>query len=211
METAEDAAAAGRGDGTSAGTERTALKEWAIIVEAMARGTLIAMVRKGGIRERRAGFAVRHQRFLLYPTYFHENRDELAPHLWPTLGAGQPPPSLEPAHVRLTCMARVARVWAATELEPLRAIADEHGLAWSAVESRFRYRDTPGVHVVALRVARLRGPVDLPELPRYGGCVSWVELEQGVDVSGAEPVLTDREFDPRLAALQQALHGFRHD
>jgi hypothetical protein len=105
----------------------------------------------------------------------------------------------------------VARVWAATELEPLRAIAAEHGLAWSAVESRFRYRDTPGVHVVALRVARLRGPVDLPELPRYGGCVSWVELGQGVDVSEAEPVLTDSEFDPRLAALQQALHGFRHD
>ena len=211
METAEDAAAAGRGDGASADTERTALKEWAIIVEALAHGTLIAMVRKGGIRERRAGFAVRHRQFLLYPTYFHENRDELAPHLRPALGAGPPPASPEPGRVRLTCVATVARVWAATELEPLRAIAADHGLAWSAVESRFRYRDTPGVHVVALRVARLRGPVDLPELPRYGGCVSWVELGQDVDLSGTAPVLTDREFDRRLAALQQALDGFQHD
>jgi hypothetical protein len=211
METAKHAAAAGHGDGTGADTERTALKEWAIIVDAMARGTLIAMVRKGGIRERRAGFAVRHQRFLLYPTYFHENQDELAPQLRSTLGADQPPPSLASAHVRLTCVARVARVWTATALEPLRAIAAEHGLAWPAVESRFRYRDTPRVHVVAVRVARLRGPVDLPELPRYGGCVSWVELGQDVDVSGAEPVLTDREFDRRLAALQRALDGFQHD
>ena len=59
--------------------ERTALKEWAVLVDAMARGDIIAMVRKGGIREQRSGFAVRHERFVFYPTLFHENAHELAP------------------------------------------------------------------------------------------------------------------------------------
>lgn len=52
--------------------ERTALKEWAVLVDAMARGDIIAMVRKGGIREQRPGFSVRHDRFVFYPTFFHE-------------------------------------------------------------------------------------------------------------------------------------------
>src|SRR4051812_31992000 len=60
-------------------TERTALKEWAVLVDAMAGGEIIAMVRKGGIREQRAGFSVRHDRFVFYPTFFHEKTDELAP------------------------------------------------------------------------------------------------------------------------------------
>ena len=39
--------------------ERTALKEWSVVVDALARGAVIALVRKGGIREQRAGFVVR--------------------------------------------------------------------------------------------------------------------------------------------------------
>ena len=58
-------------------TERTALKEWAVLVDAMARGEIIAMVRKGGIREQRAGFSVRHDRFLFYPTWCPEKSAEL--------------------------------------------------------------------------------------------------------------------------------------
>lgn len=198
-------------DGADTLTERTALKEWAVLADALARGSIIALLRKGGIREQRSGFAVRHRRFLVYPTYFHENESEVAPRLRGTLAGRHPPPSVAAGHIRITCVASVSRVWTATALDPLRAIADEHGLDWSAVESRFRYRDMPRVHVVAVRVARLRGPVDLPELPRYSGCVSWVELGHDVDVSAAVPVLTNGEFDGRLAALQRALDGFQHD
>ena len=75
-------------------TERTALKEWAVLVDAMERGDIIAMVRKGGIRERRAGFDVRHDRFLLYPTFFHEKIAELAERFRPSLEcvhANRPP------------------------------------------------------------------------------------------------------------------------
>jgi hypothetical protein len=183
----------------AADVERAALKEWAVGVDALARGALIALVRKGGIREHRAGFAVRHDRFLLYPTYFHENTTELAPTLRPAWD--QSPTAPVDGMVHVTHVARVAQVWHVDALDRLRAIDGEHPLAWPAVESRFYYRGVPGVHVVALRVARLGAPVDVPELPRYRGCVSWVELGQDVDLTGAVPVLTDVEFDRRVSAL----------
>ncbi|HET7457710.1 MAG TPA: DUF1802 family protein [Gemmatimonadaceae bacterium] len=187
-------------------SERTALKEWAVLVDAMARGDVIAMVRKGGIREQRAGFQVRHDRFLLYPTYFHEKAAEVAPRLLPTLDAAharRPPEGV----VRLEYVADVADVWAVSELERLRAVEGEHGLAWPAVESRFHYKNRPGVQVVAVRLSRLAAPVDVAEQRRYAGCVSWVELDDDVHVAGATPVVAAAEFDRRIAALREALAG----
>ena len=188
----------------TADVERTALKEWAVLADAMGRGEIIAMVRKGGIRERRAGFSLRHDRFLMYPTFFHEKAAELAPRFLARLEAshaGRP----EGGAIRLELLADVLGVWRVTDLEALRAIESEHGLAWSAVESRFRYRDQPGVQVVAVRVSRLPAPVRLPEERRYAGCVSWVELSRDVDVASAVPVLEPAALEPRLASLRSAL------
>ena len=184
--------------------ERTALKEWAVLVDAMARGEIVAMVRKGGIREQRAGFDVRHDRFLLYPTYFHEKAGEMAERLVHTLDAAharRPPEGT----VRLEQVASVAAVWRVTELERLRAIEAEHGLNWGAVESRFHYRGRPEVRVVAVRVARLPEPAEVPEARRYLGCVSWVELDEGVRVDAAVPALADDALARRLGRLTDAL------
>jgi hypothetical protein len=189
---------------TSTMVERSALKEWAVLCDAMARGDIIAMVRKGGIREQRAGFAVRHDRFLLYPTFFHAREAELAPRFRETLASAdvaQPPSGI----VRLSLVADVAAVWHVSNLDALRAIESEHGLAWSAVESRFNYRGVPGVQVVAVRVSRLPSAADLPEVRRYAGCVSWVELDSDVDVSGASPVLDAARFDERVTRMHAAL------
>ncbi|HET7564554.1 MAG TPA: DUF1802 family protein [Gemmatimonadaceae bacterium] len=184
--------------------ERIALKEWAVLVDAMARGEIIALIRKGGIREQRAGFAVRHPRFLLYPTFFHERESELAPRFLPQLEAShanRPPERM----LRIGYVADAVAVWRVSELERLRAIEMEHGLAWPAVESRFMYRNLPGVHVVAVRVARLAHDVEIPEARRYGGCVSWVALDGEVDVSGATAVIPAESLDVRLERLHAAL------
>jgi hypothetical protein len=192
------------GESSGPSTERSALKEWAVLVDAMGRGDLIAMIRKGGIREKRAGFDVRHDRFLLYPTFFHEKLHELDPRFHPLLDAAhenRPPEGM----IQLRYVASVAAVWQVTELERLRDVDAEHGLTWGAVESRFRYRDDPRVHVVAVRIARLPVVVTLPEIRRYTGCVSWVKLDEDVDVSEAIPVLGDAPFATRLTALESAL------
>ncbi|MDB4876887.1 MAG: hypothetical protein JWM41_3333 [Gemmatimonadetes bacterium] len=184
--------------------ERTALKEWAVLVDAMGRGDVIAMVRKGGIREQRAGFTVRHERFLLYPTFFHEKVNDLAPRFSAQLDeshARKPGAST----IRIEYVASVVGLWEVKELEALRAIEAEHGLSWSAVESRFHYKNKPGVQVVAVRVSRLLEAVVIPEIKRYQGCVSWVELDEDVDVSSVTPVLDDTSLMTRASAVRNAL------
>ena len=184
--------------------ERTALKEWAVLVDAMARGDIVAMVRKGGIREQRAGFSVRHDRFLLYPTYFHEKAAELAERFLPTLDAAharRPPEGT----VRFDYVAEAVAVWRVDDLARLRAIEGEHGLTAAAVDARFHYKNRPGVQVVAARVLRLAAPASVPEARRYGGCVSWVELDDAVDVAGARPVLDAAVLHAHLAQLHAAL------
>ena len=194
----------------TATAERTALKEWAVLCDALARGEIVAMVRKGGIREQRAGFSVRHDRFLLYPTYFHEKAAELQPRFAARAGAAastRPPEGT----IRIAHVAEVVAVWHVRSLEPLRAIEAEHGLAWSAVQSRFEYRGRPEVRVVAVRLLRLPAVHDVPETRRYQGCVSWVELDDAIDVAGAEAVLPPDELAGRVERLGKALGAATRD
>ena len=182
--------------------ERTALKEWAVLTDAMARGEIIAMVRKGGIREQRAGFDVRHPRFLLYPTSFHEKAAELAPRFRDRLRAAMPS---APGTIRLELVAEARAVWWVSELAALEMIAGEQGLAWESVVSRFHYRGKLGLHVIAARVSRLAAAVEIPESPRYAGCVSWVRLDADISLDASTPVLNEHALAERLGALEAAL------
>lgn len=187
-----------------ASAERTALKEWAVLCDALAAGEIVALVRKGGIREQRAGFAVRHERFLLYPTFFHEKSAELQPRFAARLAGAsthRPPEGI----IRIGLVAEVAATWHVRDLERLRAIEPFHGMAWPAVVSRFQYRGTNDLRVIAARVLRLPREHDVPETRRYQGCVSWVELDEAIGVSGATAVLGDDELSARVAALTGAL------
>ena len=186
------------------GAERTALKEWAVLCDALAAGEIVALVRKGGIREQRAGFAVRHERFLLYPTFFHEKSAELQPRFAARIAessARRPPEGV----IRISLVAEVAAMWHVRQLERLRAIEPLHGMAWPAVVSRFEYRGTNDVRVIAVRISRLPRSHDVPETRRYQGCVSWVALDDAIDVSGAQPVLREADLSARVAALTAAL------
>jgi hypothetical protein len=175
-----------------------------VLADAMSRGEIIAMLRKGGIREQRAGFGVRHQRFLIYPTFFHESLDQLAPRFRDRAAAivSERPPA---GTLRLRLLVDVEAVWWVTSLDALRGIDGEHGLAWESVVSRFHYRGRLGLHVIAARVSRLAHEVAMPEERRYAGCVSWVRLESEVDVSGARPVITDVECNERVRTLRLTL------
>jgi hypothetical protein len=182
---------------------RIALKEWAVLVRELEEGRRIILIRKGGILEQKQGFAVEHREFFLFPTYVHQNEDDLLPEVGQRLTEvikNAPPPG----ELRLTAYARVEESVYVTALEPFKALEGMHALSWSAVESRFRYR-RPGLHVIALRVYQLPQPIVLPLTPRYDGCLSWVALDDEVPITGGLPVLGDREFSRRLAPLREVL------
>ena len=49
-----------------------ALKEWATVLQAMAHGEQLLLVRKGGLIEPGSGFKLRTQTFVFYPTFEHQ-------------------------------------------------------------------------------------------------------------------------------------------
>ena len=58
---------------------------------------------------------------------------------------------------------------------------------------------------MAVRVFRLPKPIELPNLPTYGGCKSWITLEEEIATDQAQPVLDEKIFGEKLKAFQRSL------
>lgn len=174
-------------------TPHTALKEWDTQCQALVAGQSALLIRKGGIMETHDGFEVEHRRFLLYPTFLHQNPAELRPEF-----AGLLRDDPRPGQIVLPALAEVVAVHRVESLEAALALEPYQALTVGAIERRFHYRNRPWVHALLLRVRPLREPLVLDETPEMLGCVSWVPLGD-VTVEAGAPALPDSELD-RLSA-----------
>lgn len=159
--------------------------------EALAAGRLSLLVRKGGIHEKAEGFDVEHREFWIFPSGWHQNPEDLASGLHPLLNAIGPQPR---GTVPFRVYCEVQSVQRIDDPEVLDRIQGLHPLSLPAAHYRFNYRDRPYVHALLVRAHRLPEPVSLPDVHRYEGCVSWVELDQPIPTAGLVPVLSDEEF-----------------
>lgn len=183
---------------------RTAFKEWAIVVDALGRGEQILILRKGGIAEGRAGFKPEHERFLLFPTLFHQQRESVVPSAqarYDVIAPGLPGPET----LRLEYTAEVAFARQLHSLAEAERLKGFHIWRDELVAERFDWGRDKSLYVMAVRIRRLPQRIELPVLPAYGGCKSWIETAVEVDDSAAVPVLSDAEFAAKLAAVEKAL------
>jgi len=56
-----------------------ALKEWATVVKALENGNQTVLLRKGGILETVSGFKIESKKFLLFPTFEHQELKHIKP------------------------------------------------------------------------------------------------------------------------------------
>lgn len=183
---------------------RVAFKDWVIVVDALERGEQILILRKGGIAEGRGGFQVGHDEFLLFPTLYHQQREAVVPAAqarYDAIAAQFPPPGI----LRLSCFARLADWCEVRSLEHAHRLRDGHIWRDEVIAERFEWGREQKIFALALRVFRLPEPVELPLRPEYGGCKSWIELAEDVDVSGGRAVLGEEEFARRLEHLRELL------
>jgi hypothetical protein len=185
---------------------RAAFKEWAIVVDALGRGEQIIILRKGGISEGRGGFKMEHQRFWLFATRFHQQResvtaaaqrrfDQIAP-LFPASNV-----------VRLEYFAEAVDAIKLGSLEAVEALRGQHIWRDELIGSRFDWGRDKAVYALAVRVFRLAKAIELPMRDEYGGCKSWIELERDVETGNAAPVLADEEFALKLRNFRSALEA----
>jgi hypothetical protein len=185
---------------------QAALKEWAIVCRALADGRQSLLVRKGGIEEIKGGFQVAHREFWLFPTFVHQTAADLLPAIRAEFEEVQRSrPSADTIPIQL--YATVADAVRVMDLDRLRPLSPHHVLSWDCVAGRFLYRNKPGVHVLILRVYRRPAPIPIANTPHYDGCVSWVDLAEPLSTAGCTPVLTNAEFEARLARIRACLAG----
>ena len=179
-----------------------AFKEWAVVCAALASGRQTLILRKGGIHEGREGFRVEHREFWLFPTGFHQQRDDVIPDAWPLLedvqSRGQPP------QIELSMYAVVEEVQHITDRAVLSRLNGQHVWSASTVEQRFDYRN-PGLFVLVVRVFRRPTPFQIADSPHFAGCKSWVDLPAALPTSDLQPVLDDASFDRQRHKIQQLL------
>ena len=157
---------------------RTAFKEWAAICRALAAGRQDVILRKGGIVEPGGEFRPDHASFLLLPTFQHQAPESLIPEaldLLDGIDADRPPEG----SVVFRHAATVREARRVTRLDDLAAYRDRHVWSDAVVAERFhRWKDE--LHVLVVDVAPLPSPLTVPWHDSYGGCRSWVDLQDGV-------------------------------
>ena len=183
---------------------RTAFKEWAVVVDALGRGEQILILRKGGIAEGRGGFQMEHPRFLLFPTLFHQQRESVIPAAQERFD--QISRQVSTDVVRLDFYAEVAASRRLDSLSAAESLRGQHIWRDDVIAQRFDWGRAKNLFAIAARIHRLPLTIELPLLPAYSGCKSWMELEKEVSLVGAQPVLDQPAFDHKLQLFFSALN-----
>jgi CDP-diacylglycerol--glycerol-3-phosphate 3-phosphatidyltransferase len=190
-----------------------AFKEWEGIVAALGQGAQILILRKGGIAEGRAGFEVRHDKFWLFPTQFHQQWERTKPELRRFLPASAEketaPAKSAPKEIALTYFAEVTDTVYLSEWPQVERLRDAHFWTDEILRERFGYDDRPGMkeglHLFILRVYRINLPHKLAPSPAYEGCKSWIDVPADWSHDIAAPVVPEEEFTTRRSRILAAV------
>ena len=178
-----------------------ALKEWAVVCQALGSGRQIILLRKGGIQEAAGGFELEHPQFLLFPTYLHQNAQMLKP----DAAHGLEPQTQEPAAITISQAGEVTEIVRLHSRAQIQAVDAEHIWADPLIDMRFNYRPRNPLYLLLVRVFRLREPVEVENTPAYAGCKSWVPLEKAISCEGAVPVIDEFRYAAQRRAILQRI------
>ncbi|MDB6123030.1 MAG: hypothetical protein JWQ71_2023 [Pedosphaera sp.] len=183
---------------------RVAFKEWAVIVDALGRGEQIVILRKGGISEGRGGFKPEHSEFLLFSTLFHQQRESVvasAQECYDTIAPNFPPAD----RLRLEFFAKVVAAQRLDSLDKANSLHGQHVWRDEVIAERFDWGRDKTIYAMAVRIFRSPSAIELPMLAAYGGCKSWIEIDQEILTDKATPVLTDAAFTDKLKLFLEAV------
>ncbi|MBK1988291.1 DUF1802 family protein [Sphaerospermopsis aphanizomenoides BCCUSP55] len=177
-----------------------ALKEWSVAVNALESGQTIMLLRKGGIHERGGRFQVAYPQVLLYPTYEHQQsfmlKAEYANLVYPVTSGWHP---------------ETIRIGSWAEITDILPVADESIVSdllpfhiWNEyfISDRLKWKARQPLYILLLRTYKLPQEQYIPYLPEYGGCKSWIDLDQQVRLESSEAVLSDDVYGELVETIR---------
>jgi hypothetical protein len=73
------------------------------------------------------------------------------------------------------------------------------------IKDRFEWGEKQAIFALVVRLYQLPAAIEIPMLPNYGGCRSWVELEPKMPMEGMKPVVDDKRFSEQLQLFHEAI------
>ena len=185
-------------------SNRMALKEWAVVDQALAEGAQLLLLRKGGIAEEDGEFRLAAREFSLYPTWEHQQEAWLQPRNAAAFRS-LAPEAFQERELTFEYYAAVTDVWPAPVLARMKQLQELFVWNEAFLEKRYAYKPQLPLSVLVVRTYRLPHALRAPYVERYAGCRSWVELDEALPTRGASPVLDDAEFERRRDSLRDRL------
>ena len=188
---------------------KTALKEWNCIVEALGKGQVTAIYRKGGISDKpnirtNSTFNIEKEAFLLYPTFTHQDLDKIKKLYWEHLNQNHKLGIQNQLQIKY--WAKVFEEIPIHNLEQLLSISNELVNSEEHLKSSFDLNPEHIGKVLILRVYSLKYSILLAESPEYGGCKSWIELNN-IDIPRikSKSVLSFKDFSKKLKSIKSSI------
>ena len=174
------------------------------MLEAMAKGEQLVLIRKGGLIEPGSGFQLLAETFVFYPTFEHQAVNYLRE---PFRGYFEEAARRRPSEgqVRIELAGQAVSSTELRDPEVIERLGDVHVYNRDFVSQRLKWQPDQPMTLVVVRAWRLAEPVLVEVNPRYAGCKSWVELDAAVPLDGVRPVLDETAFHQRLQSVTAAL------
>ena len=182
---------------------QTALKEWSVAVDALAKGETIVLLRKGGIKEHKGRFVAQADRAVLFPTFEHQKPELLKPYYQSSVTPVSP--GWHPPTIELKAWAEISDIFLTTDEEKVSALAGFHIWQPQLAQERLKWKPQQPLYVMALRVYALAEPAIIPWSESYRGCRSWVELDEALAVEKALPAIADTDYKAEVSKIAALL------
>jgi hypothetical protein len=182
-----------------------ALKEWHLLCSALLQGQQSILLRKGGILESNNEFELEHPRFLLFPTYIHQDPASVKP-AWRDHIVKLPK---EPDQITIEGWAEVVKIFEVPSRPAMDALDDLHLWDKPLIDMRFNYRPNNPLYLMVVRAWRLAQSITVPYTIEYAGCKSWVPLETPVPAQDSVQAMDEAHIQRLLARVSQTFQKSR--
>lgn len=184
-------------------TLTAALKEWSVAVDALAKGEMLLLLRKGGIKEEGGKFSAKAERAVLFPTFEHQKPELLKPAY---RDAAQPVEAgWHPETITLKAWAEITDIFLTDEAEKVAALSEFHIWQPNLAQERLRWKPKQPLYVMALRAYRFQAPITIPWKAAYGGCRSWITLEDSITAVGSDAAIADAQYQAQVETIRRSL------
>lgn len=184
-------------------TTSHALKEWAVAIKALEAGKTIMLLRKGGIHERGGSFHVAQKEVLLYPTYEHQQafmlKSEYSDIISPVT------PGWRPGTVRVSSWASITDILPIDDESIVNSLLPFHIWNKYFICDRLRWKPSEPLYILLLRTYKLPQTQEIPYRREYGGCKSWIDLFQTIDISNSTPILADYIYSQLVEEIRSLI------